>query len=301
MMFKDTVTAVTGGAAGFGFGIAQRLLSYGAEAVWLLDFNALNLKKASEELSASYPGKVFTYRVDISAAGEIEAALEEIVRVSGRLDALFNNAGRPMTKPVSEITPKEFRDLIALNYTGVVMGTLKAISIMTAQGHGSIVNAASAGGLVPMPYQCAYASTKAAVISFTRCLAYEFAGTDIHFSQYSPVNVATNIFSAEYAQRLRNAGKTEEEIAAAVANIKPPADAMPLEEALDILFAGLEEGKTDILIGELAVEAEKVFVNDRQAFDRVALEKGAKRKVYYEQVNQARARGEDTDHIPFPG
>lgn len=299
--FKDCICAVTGGAAGFGLGISERLLTYGAKAVWLLDFNSLNLEKAAAALEAKYPGRVFTRRVDIAAEGEIEAALDEIIRVSGRLDVLFNNAGRPMTRPVAEISPKEFRDLIALNYTGVVMGTLKAIKIMEEQGSGYIVNAASAGGLLPTPYQCAYGSTKSAVITFTRCLAYEFEGTDIHFSQYSPVNVATTIFSADLADKLRRQGKSEAEIAKEVEKLKPPADAMPLEEALDILFAGLEEHKTDIIIGELAEWGEKLFINDRPAYNKFVLEMRDKRKAYYTEVARRKANGESTDDLPFPG
>ena len=299
--FENKICAVTGGAAGFGLGIAERLLSYGAKAVWLLDFNALNLDKASRQLSAAYPGRVFPLKTDIAAEGGIEAALDEIVAVSGRLDVLFNNAGRPMTRPALEITAREFRDLIALNFTGVVTGTLHALKIMTEQGSGYIVNAASAGGLVPMPYQCAYGSTKAAVIEFTRCLAYEYVGTDIHFTQYAPMNVATTIFSAEYAEKLRRQGKTEEEIAAAVKDIKPPKDAMPLGQALDILFAGLEEGRMDVIIGEDAAWAEKAFVNDRPAFDKAVLEIGAKRKVFYDQVAERRARGASIDDLVFPG
>lgn len=299
--FENKVCAVTGGAAGFGLGISERLLSCGAKAVWLLDFNGMNLKKASEMLQEKYPGRVFTRRVDIAAEGEIETAIDELVSVSGRLDTLFNNAGRPMTRPVTKITPKEFRDLIALNLTGVIMGTVKAVEIMEKQGSGYIVNAASVGGLVPAPYQCAYGCTKAGVIEFTRCLAYEYAGTDILFSQYSPVNVATGIFSAEVAERLRREGKTEEEIAAEVANIKPPADAMPLQEALDILFAGLEKGEMDIPIGELAVWAPNAFLNDRPAYDKIILEIRDKRKAYYEAVAEREAKGLPADDLVFPG
>ena len=300
-LFEDKTCVVTGATSGFGLGIAERLLSYGARAVWILGLNTLKLNKASEELGAKYPGRVFPLCVDVSAEGKIEEALDEIVKVSGGLDVLFNNAGRPMTRPANEITPEEFRDLIALNYAGVVMGTLKAIGIMETQGHGLIVNAASAGGLVPMPYQCAYASTKSAVITFTRCLAYEYAGTDIHFAQYSPVNVATSIFSAEYAEKLRRQGKTEEEIAAAVKDIKPPESAMPLEKALDILFAGLEEGKTDILIGDEAAWAERAFVVDRPEFDKLALGIGAKRREYYTALRERREKGLPTDDLVFPG
>lgn len=299
--YENKVCVVTGGASGFGYGIAKRLLEYGARTVWLLDYNSMNLAKAAGELSKEYEEKVQTIQVDIAAEGAIEAALDEVVKVSGGLDVLFNNAGRPMTKPVTDITPAMFRSLITLNYTGVVMGTLKAIQIMEAQGGGLIVNAASAGGLVPAPYQCAYASTKSAVITFTRCLAYEYHGRDIRFAHFAPVNVATNIFSAEVREQLRCQGKTEEEIEEALKDVKPPEGAMPLDEALDILFAGLEEGKTDILIGELAEWAQNTFINDRAKFDEIALEMGKARGEYFRKVKEAEAKGEPTDDIPFPG
>lgn len=300
-IFENKICAVTGGASGFGLGISERLLSCGAKAVWLLDFNQMNLTKASETLSKTHPGKVFTYNVNIIEEGKIEEALDEVVNTSGGLDVLFNNAGRPMTRPVTMITSQEFRNLIALNFTGVVMGTKKAIEIMEKQGSGYIVNAASVGGLVPVPYQCAYGSTKAAVIEFTRCLAYEYLGTDIHFSQFSPVNVATSIFSAEHAERLRQEGKTEEEIEAEIKNIKPPADAMPLDEALDILFEGLESYEMDILIGDLAVWGPNAFLNDRAAFDSVMLGIHAKRKVFYDEMFARQAAGLPTDDLVFPG
>lgn len=300
-VFENKVCAVTGGASGFGLGISERLLSLGAKAVWLLDFNEMNLAKAAEKLTAIAPDRVFSRRVDIAEEGAIEKAIDEIVSVSGRIDALFNNAGRPMTRPVNRITPKEFRDLIALNLTGVIMGTLKAIGVMEKQGSGWIVNAASVGGLIPAPYQCAYGATKAGVIEFTRCLAYEYAGTDIHFSQYSPVNVATNIFSAEYAEKLRRKGWTEEAIAAETERMKPPADAMPLEEALDLLFAGLEKREMDIPIGEVAEWGPRMFVNDRPSFDKIALDIRDRRKAYYDALADREARGLPTDDLHFPG
>ena len=169
-----------------------------------------NYMEAQKQLNEEFPGRVFSKRVDISVKGEIEAAIDEACRVSGRIDMLFNNAGRPMTFPTSHINPDDFRKLVDLNYIGVAMGTLKVLPMMEKAGKGYVINAASMGGLLPFPYQAAYASTKAAVISFTQCLAYEYDGTDIHFMQYSPTNVATNIFFAQQAEEMRKAGKTED-------------------------------------------------------------------------------------------
>lgn len=199
-MFKDLKVIVTGAASGFGYAIAERLLKYGAAEVWLFDFNAFKLEEARDVSSEEFPNRVFSKHVDISVEGEVEAAIDEVYERSGRIDMLFNNAGRPMTSPTIDIAPEDFRKLSDLNYMGVLMATLKVLPMMEKAGKGYVINAASMGGLVPLPFQAAYASTKAAVITFTRCLAYEYYGTDIQFMHYSPANVATNIFFAQEAE-----------------------------------------------------------------------------------------------------
>ncbi len=199
-MFKDLKVIVTGAASGFGYAIAERLLKYGAAEVWLFDFNAFKLEEARDVSSEEFPNRVFSKHVDISVEGEVEAAIDEVYERSGRIDMLFNNAGRPMTFSTIDIAPEDFRKLSDLNYMGVLMVTLKVLPMMEKAGKGYVINAASMGGLVPLPFQAAYASTKAAVITFTRCLAYEYYGTDIQFMQYSPANVATNIFFAQEAE-----------------------------------------------------------------------------------------------------
>lgn len=295
--FKDKVAVVTGAASGFGLGISQRLLKYGAKAVWMSDFNEFTLTREAARLKEEYPGRVKTAVVNAMNREEIEGLIERAANEDGSLDLLFNNAGRPMTKPSEDLTAEEFESLVRLNYLGVAYGTLAALKIMLKQGSGHIVNTASCGGLVPGPFQAAYASTKAAVITMTRCMAYEYAGTGLHFTQFSPMNVATNIFGAQEAERLRKEGKSEEEIdrvLAAYKALKAPAGTMSLEDALDEVFAGIEELRTDIIFGQDGRDVYKLYCTDRPAFDALALEISAKRKAFY----AALKRGED---VVFPG
>ena len=300
-MFEGKVALVTGAASGFGLGICKRLLLEGAKAVGITDYIQRDLDLAARELEAEYPGRVFSMLVDVGEKGAIEKAIENAAADSGRLDFLFNNAGRPMTKPALDIEPEDFRRLIDVNYVGVVMGTLAALKVMEGQGGGYVVNAASLAGLVPAPFQCAYASTKAAVIAFTRSLAYEYADTDIHFSQYAPANVATSIFSAEYSESLRKKGLSEEEIAEKIKDVKPPKGAVPLEKALDILFEGIENYRTDIPVGDDALFLDEMFCKDRKAFEKTVLELGAKRRAFYRTVRELESRGESAAGVPFPG
>ena len=294
--YSGKVAVVTGAASGLGLGFAERLLSEGVRALWMADFNSGLLEQESGRLNRRYPGRVFSAVVDCSKQSDVEALIGQAVSRCGELDFLFNNAGRPMTRPSERIEIEEFEKLVQLNYMGVVYGTLAALKIMLRQGRGHIVNTASCGGLLPVPFQAAYGSTKAAVIEFTRCLALEYFDRDIHFSQISPTNVATNIFSAEQESEMRKQGKSDAEIAAARARIKPPQGSMPLQDAVDYTFQKLSEKEVDIVFGEDGRALYRLFCRDPRRFnEEYAYETALKRRAFYD----AYYRGDK--NAVFPG
>ena len=292
--FSGKNSLVTGAASGFGFAFAERLLLEGGRCVWMADYNADKLKYSADLLREKFPGKVFEIVVDSSNREQTVSMIERADAECGGLDFLFNNAGRPMTRPSESIPIEEFEDLIRLNYMGVMYGTMTALKLMLPRRRGHIVNTASCGGLVPAPFQTAYASTKAAVICMTRCLAYEYADSGVTFSQISPMNVATSIFTIAQEQQLRESGKSEAEIRKILAGIKPPAGTLPLDEAVDYIFARLAEKQTDIILGENGRDAYRKFCQNRPEYDKFALDLGQKRREFY----AALARGEKVD---FPG
>ena len=257
--FYKKCAVVTGAASGLGLGIAKRFLSLGGEAVWMADYNEKLLKREAERLETAYPGKVFARRIDVTDKGQVYDLVDNVLRENGRIDFLFNNAGRPMTRPTESISAEDFAGLVQLNLMGTVYGTLAVLKAMRRQNNGHIVNTASFGGLVPVPFQAAYCATKAAVISLTRSLAYEYASSGIFFSQFSPSNVATPIFAVEQSERMRKEGRTEAEIQKAAEEIRPPSNAMPINEALDVLFQGIERKKIDIICGSDAEVIYRIF------------------------------------------
>ncbi len=292
--FVEKNALVTGAASGFGFAFSERLLQEGGRCVWMADCNADKLKYSADLLRKKFPGRGFELVVDASNREQTVSMVERADAECGGLDFLFNNAGRPMTRPSESIPIEEFEDLIRLNYMGVMYGTMTALKLMLPRRRGHIVNTASCGGLLPAPFQTAYASTKAAVISMTRCLAYEYADSGVTFSQISPMNVATSIFTIAQEQQLRQSGKSEAEIRKILAEIKPPVGTIPLDEAVDYIFARLAEKQTDIILGENGRDFYRKFCLDRPEFDRYVLDLGKKRRKYFD----AAARGEKMD---FPG
>lgn len=299
--FNEKITLVTGAASGFGLGICERLLSLGAAAVYMADVNEKLLAREAARLEERFPGRVFPMTVDMTVRSQVEEMIEHAVEAHGRLDILFNNAGKPMTYPTEKITIESFMSLIDLNYRAVVISTLTALKHMLRQGSGHVINMASLGGLVPAPFQCSYASTKSAVITFTQCLRYEYEERGILFSQVSPANVATPIFKVQLVEQMKQEGLSDEEIEKRTQKLNAPDTAMPLDTALDLMFAGIEAGDTDILIGDEPKRAYEFFHKDRAAFDSYAMEVGRKRREYYEATDRALAEGNTDFNMPFPG
>ena len=193
---------ITGAASGLGLGIATRFLENGGRSVYMADYNGPLLQKEAEKLATTYPGKVFAHQTDVTDKAQVQRLIDRVAEENGGIDFLFNNAGRPMTRPTGKTSMEDFEGLIQLNLLGTVYGTLAALEVMSRQGCGHIVNTASFGGLIPAPYQAAYCATKAAVISMTRSMSYEYAGSGIFFSQFSPANVATPIFAVEQSEQI---------------------------------------------------------------------------------------------------
>lgn len=275
--FKDKVAVVTGAASGFGLAMSRRLLRDGVKAVFMADRDEDEAVRRAGELDAVFPGAARAVSVDVTREEKVLDLLRQAVDFAGHLDFVFNNAGRPMTRPTEEISFAEWRKLVDLNLMGVVYGTCGALPLMLAQGSGHIVNMASAGGLLPPPYQAAYAATKSAIITMTRCLHYEYRPRGLDFSVICPSNVRTPIFlrEAEELPEFQNLSAAERQVL--MDKITPP-DAVDLDKAVECIFSGLENKELEIVFPQTVRELDALFHMDRSAFDRWAFALGEERR-----------------------
>ncbi|MCH4217662.1 MAG: SDR family oxidoreductase [Megasphaera sp.] len=292
--YQDKVALITGAASGFGLGFTEKILELGAKSVWMGDYAIEGLAKAAAGIAQKYPGKVHAIVCDCSKKEDVFRFVQNAAEEEGGLDFLFNNAGIACTYPLINLPPEKFLELVQVNYLGVVYGTMAALPFLEAQGWGHVINTASAGGLMPFPYQSSYASTKAAVISFTQCLDIEYSDRDIHFTSISPANVATNIFKTDVIAKMRQEGHTEEEIEDAIKNIPVPKDAIPLNEAVDYIFARIPQQEVNIIVGDEPKEAYNLYKKDYNTFKERFESLRVSRKAYFEAI----ARGEKP---AFPG
>lgn len=190
--FENKVAVVTGGASGIGLALCEEMLSLGARTVVLADMNEDRLKTECLRLESAYPGKVLGVCTDIAIQENVFALIKKAADFgAGRIDFLFNNAGRGLPKPFDYTTDDDWKYAFEVNFYGALYGVRAVLPIMRAQGGGHITNISSGVALSPMPFQTMYSAAKAALLAFTSSLRSELWDENIQLSTVIPGIVAT--------------------------------------------------------------------------------------------------------------
>jgi meso-butanediol dehydrogenase/(S,S)-butanediol dehydrogenase/diacetyl reductase len=223
------VALVTGAARGIGLAIATHLLTSG-HRVALLDWDETELATAHRGLSAL--GEVLHIAADVTQPAQVEAAVARIQNTWGRLDALVNNAGVAVFKPIGETTLEEWQHVMSVNLNGPFICTQACVPLMLASGGGAVVNIASISGLRASTLRVAYGTSKAALIHLTRQQAVELGNAGIRVSAIAPGPVETAMAKLVHTPAIRADYRdaiplgrygTTDEIAATVAFLCSPA------------------------------------------------------------------------------
>ena len=188
MKLKDKVAVVTGGAMGNGLGIVKVFLKYGAKVV-ILDY-ADELSKVLEEFQ-NKGEEVVGYKLDIRDKEKVENAIKEVATKYGHIDVLVNNAGVCKLETFENMDDK-LRDFhFDINIKGTWNVTKACLPYMKNR-KASIVNLSSVTGpMVADSGEVAYATTKAAILGFTKSLAAELVTDDIRVNAIMPGYIRT--------------------------------------------------------------------------------------------------------------
>jgi NAD(P)-dependent dehydrogenase (short-subunit alcohol dehydrogenase family) len=216
------VAVVTGGARGIGLAIARWFLDHG-HRVALLDIDAETL--AATERDLADPAQVLAIVCDVALPAQVAPAIERVAARFGRIDALVNNAGIAVFKPILAVTLQEWERVMAVNLTGPFICTQAGVPLMLRSGGGSVVNIASISGLRASTLRVAYGTSKAGLMHLTRQQAAEFGVLGIRVNAIAPGPVETAMAKQVHTPDIRAGyydaiplGRygTEEEIAAGV-------------------------------------------------------------------------------------
>ncbi len=170
--FSGKVVVVTGAAGDIGSATAKSFYDDGA-TVCLLDIDGKALEAKSRELGL-LPERSMLIKTDVTSEKSVSRAVNSIVLRFGRIDVLFNNAGKQgQGARIEDIDIDSFEECMKLNVTGILIVLKYVLPVMYAQRSGSVVNTASQAGIRAQAGGSAYSVSKAACMKIGAVAAIE--------------------------------------------------------------------------------------------------------------------------------
>ena len=260
------VALVSGAARGIGAETARKMAAAGASVV-IADVLDDRARETAEEITRT-GGEALALSLDVTTEASWTAAIAAATKQFGKLDILVNNAGTFLGKDLMDATMEDWTRLVAINMTGVWLGTKVCAPALAESGkssrHGSaIVNLASIAGIVGSQLDPLYSMTKGGVTLFTKSTALSFGrkGWKIRVNSIHPGVIDTDMGAQTFVARARQAGSNDVEGARNVAIKQHPIGRLGVAEdiALGIVFlasddAGFMTGSGMVVDGGLTAQ-----------------------------------------------
>lgn len=192
MRLQGKVALVTGGASGFGQGIAELFAREGAR-VAITDLN----EQAARKVAASMSNDALAVRCDVSRRGDVDAAVKATVERFQTIDILINNAGTThVRRPMLEVDEAEFDRVMAVNVKSIFLFAHAVVPLMREKKSGVIINIGSTAGIRPRPGLTWYNASKGAVNLLSKSMAAELAPDGLRVCAVAPVISETPLFAS---------------------------------------------------------------------------------------------------------
>jgi hypothetical protein len=183
---------ITGASAGIGRELALVFAEHGYDLV-VVARSRDKLEALGEEVVSGYARRVHIVAMDLAEPGAAARLHEEVRALGWPVDVLVNNAGVAVVRAFLEADAAALSKMISLNVSALSELIRCFAPDMVARGSGRVLNIASAAAFQPTPMLCAYAATKAFVLSLTEGLSQELSGTGVTITALCPGFVATDL------------------------------------------------------------------------------------------------------------
>jgi NAD(P)-dependent dehydrogenase (short-subunit alcohol dehydrogenase family) len=239
--FAGKVALVTGGTSGIGRATAIAYAQQQAKVV--VAGRRVEEGEETVRLIKDAGGEALFVRTDVTQEAEVKAMVDQTIRVFGRLDIAFNNAGTHGEDPsLIEQADAEYDRMMNANVKGVWLSMKYEIAQMLKQGGGSIVNTSSILGVIAMPSVPLYTASKYAVVGLTKAAALQYAKSGIRINAVGPGAIETDMFE--------NATGGQDEAKAYMAGLHPMGRVgKPVEVANAVIW--LSSDSASFVTGEI--------------------------------------------------
>lgn len=183
--FAGKAAIVTGGARGIGAAVVRALAEAGADVV-IADLRIDDASQTAAEIGGCGCRRVVAVQTDVTKREDIDHLRDETLRLFGKIDVLVNCAGWDRLLPFVRTTPEMWQKVININFLGAVNMCHAILPHMVERQQGAIVNISSDTGRVGSFGEALYASSKAAIMAFSKTIAREHARDNIRVNVVSP-------------------------------------------------------------------------------------------------------------------
>jgi 3-oxoacyl-[acyl-carrier protein] reductase len=183
MRLQGKTAIITGGASGFGAGIAAKFVAEGAH-VMIADIDRALAEQTAQTLGA----ETLVQTTDVTLGNDVASMIAAARTAWGHIDIMVNNAGvTHLPTPMEDVSEADFDRVFAVNMKAVYLTTRSIVPVMKAQGTGVILNIASTAGVSPRPLLNWYNASKGWLITATSTMAVELAPNGIRVNALNPV------------------------------------------------------------------------------------------------------------------
>ena len=202
MILKNKLALVTGTNRGVGLSVLKKFSENGADVIACARRKNVKFEQLILNISKKYKNKITPVYFDLSQENEIEQGIKTINAISNKIEIIVNNAGIDQVSLFQMTSIEKIKEIFDINFFSHLRLTQKLMKIMIKNKKGSIINISSNAAEECDAGRVGYASSKAALIAFTKVLSKELGSFNIRVNAVAPGLTNTNMMGKGISQKV---------------------------------------------------------------------------------------------------
>ena len=202
MLLKNKLTLITGANRGIGLSIVKKFSENGSNIIACARSKSSKFEEDILNISKKYKNEITPIYFDLLKKSEIDEGVKKICKVSDQIDIMVNNAGINHTALFQMTSIEKLREVFEINFFSHLVLTQKLMKIMIKNKKGSIINLVSNAAQECDAGRSAYASSKSALIAFTKVLSKELGNFNIRVNAVAPGMTKTDMMEKDVSKKI---------------------------------------------------------------------------------------------------